>query len=74
MIWDLIAEIFLPTCSEALREKCPNAEFFLVRIQYECGKIRARKNPVLLDTFQAVEDIPKLLQNVLNEVPFVTLR
>ena len=28
----------------ALREKCPNTEFFLVRIQSECGKIRTRKN------------------------------
>ena len=28
-----------------LREKCPNTEFFLVRIfQSECGKIRTRKN------------------------------
>ena len=25
---------------------CPNTEFFLVRIQSECGKIRTRKNSV----------------------------
>ena len=25
---------------ETLREKCPNTEFFLVRVQSECGKIR----------------------------------
>ena len=30
----------------ALREKCPNTEFFLVCIQFECGKIRTRKNSV----------------------------
>ena len=29
-----------------LHEKCPNTEFFLVRIQSECGEIRARKNSV----------------------------
>ena len=28
---------------ETLREKCPNTEFFLVRIQSECGKIRTWK-------------------------------
>ena len=34
-------------CAEyTLREKCPNTEFFLVRIQSECGKIRTRKNSV----------------------------
>ena len=27
--------------------KCPSTEFFLVRIQSECGKIRNRKNSVL---------------------------
>ena len=32
--------------SSSLREKCPNTEFFLVRIQPECGKIRTRKNSV----------------------------
>ena len=30
----------------ALREKCPHTEFFLVRIQSECGKIQTRKNSV----------------------------
>ena len=30
----------------SLREKCPNTEFFLVRIQSECSKIRTRKNSV----------------------------
>ena len=29
-----------------LREKCPSTEFFMVRIQSDCGKIRARKNSV----------------------------
>ena len=33
-----------------LREKCPNTEFFfgpyIPRIQFECGKIRTRKNSV----------------------------
>ena len=32
--------------SHLLREKCPNAELFLVRIQAECGKIRTRNNSV----------------------------
>ena len=36
-----------------LREKCPNRELFLVRIQSECGKRRTRNNSVL-DTFHAV--------------------
>ena len=31
---------------EVLREKCPNTEFFLVRIQSERGKIRTRINSV----------------------------
>ena len=31
----------------SLGEKCPNAEFFLVHIQFEYRKIRARKNSVL---------------------------
>ena len=30
--------------------KCPNTEFFLVRIQSECGKMPTRKSPYL-DTF-----------------------
>ena len=30
----------------ALLQKCPNTEFFLVRIQSECGKIQTRKNSV----------------------------
>ena len=30
----------------SLREKCPYTEFFLVRIQSECMKIRTRKNSV----------------------------
>ena len=29
-----------------LHEKCPNTEFFLVRIQSKCGKIQTRKNSV----------------------------
>ena len=29
-----------------LREKCPNTELFLVRIQSEYRKIRTRNNPV----------------------------
>ena len=32
--------------SGSLRKKCSNTELFLVRIQSECGKIRARKNSV----------------------------
>ena len=39
-------QISLRTTVPALREKCPNTEFFLVRTQSEYGKIRTRKNPV----------------------------
>ena len=37
---------YLFECLEkwSLREKCPNTEFFLVRIQSEYRKIRIRKN------------------------------
>ena len=31
------------SCKNLLREKCPNTEFFLARIQQKCGKIRTRK-------------------------------
>ena len=31
---------------KTLCEICPNTEFFLVRIQSDCGKIRTRKNSV----------------------------
>ena len=34
------------TVTTALCEMCPNTEFFLVRIQSVCGKIRTRKNSV----------------------------
>ena len=30
----------------ALREKCPKIEFFLVHIQFKCGKIRTGKKSV----------------------------
>ena len=30
-------------CEALLRGKCPNTEFFLVRILSECGKIQTRK-------------------------------
>ena len=54
----LYIKCFLFVSSISLREKCPNTEFFLIRtfphsdwmrrdslrIQSECGKIRARKN------------------------------
>ena len=36
-----------------LCEMCANTEFFLVRIQSECTKIRTEKTPYL-DTFHAV--------------------
>ena len=37
-----------------MREKCPDTEFFLVRILSEYRKIRTRKSPYL-DTFHAVK-------------------
>ena len=39
-------KILRPYLKWALRKMCPNTEFFLVRIQSECGKIRANKNSV----------------------------
>ena len=33
-------------CSYSLREKCPNMELFLVRVQSEYRKIRTRNNSV----------------------------
>ena len=39
---------------EALREKCPDTEFFLVHIQSKYGKIWTRKTPHL-DTFHTVK-------------------
>ena len=30
--------------TQTLREICPNTEFFLVRIQSKCGKIRSKKS------------------------------
>ena len=30
--------------TQTLRENCPNTEFFLVRIQSKCGKIRSKKS------------------------------
>ena len=42
-----LLRIALESCSKiSLREKCPNTKFFLVRIQSEYLKIRARKNSV----------------------------
>ena len=40
------AQIISHSNCRTLCEKCPNKEFFLVRIQSECGKIRIRKNSV----------------------------
>ena len=40
--WQILFKRLLLT----LNEKCPNTEFFLVRIQTEYGKIRTRKNSV----------------------------
>ena len=37
-------DIVLNLATYTLREKCPNPEFFLVRIQSESGKILTRKN------------------------------
>ena len=37
---------FFASTVHAQREKCPNTEFFLVRIQSECGKIWTRKNSI----------------------------
>ena len=41
-LWELSTASLYP----ALREKCQNAEFFLFRIQSDCGKIRTRKYTV----------------------------
>ena len=57
----------------SLREKCPNTEFFLVRIfsvsvriQSECGKIPTRKTPYSV-TFHAVY-VPALSQKFIITV------
>ena len=68
---------FIPTfhcCTSwkhALHEKCPNTEFFLVRIfphtdcriQSECGKIRTRKDPVFRQFHTVMVSRGTLLQN-----------
>ena len=41
------------TFRTTFREKCPNTEFFLLRIQSECGKIWPEKT-LYLDTFLTV--------------------
>ena len=41
-------DIVLKLATYTLREKCPNTEFFLVRIQSESGKILTRKNYVFV--------------------------
>ena len=43
-----ISTLYKKVCSSflTLREKCPNTEFFLGRIQSECGKMQTRKNSV----------------------------
>ena len=38
--------VFQSLIGLTLREKCPNTEFFLVRIQSKCGKIFTRKNVI----------------------------
>ena len=35
-----------------MHEKCPNTEFFLVRIQSKCGKMQTRKKDQTLFTKQ----------------------
>ena len=40
----LFCELLYSFFMQTLREKCPNTEFFLVRIQSKYGKIRTRKN------------------------------
>ena len=55
-----IAELNVPNMfkSHQLRKNCLYSEFFLVRIQSECGKIRAWKTPNT-DTFHAM--VPNII-------------
>ena len=47
LFWKSYCKIYLRSRkADQLREKCPNIEFSLVRIQSEYGKIRTRKNSV----------------------------
>ena len=47
---------FLNLVCVARRGKCPNTEFFLVRIPSECGKIWTRKNSVFGHFSRNVDD------------------
>ena len=49
----------------SLREKCPNAEIFLVCIQSECGKLRTRKNSVF-GHFSRNVYLKQFLKNIYN--------
>ena len=47
--WSKILRVLLIGLLQiTLREKCPNTEFFLVRIQSEYRKIKTRKNSVFV--------------------------
>ena len=50
--------------STSQRKKCPNKEFFLVRIQFECGKIQTRKNSVFGHFSRSASNIePSVTEN-----------
>ena len=53
--------LIYPVMKNALREKCPNTEIFLVRIQPENRKIPTRKNSVF-GHFSRSDGLPKLLR------------
>ena len=46
-----------------LREKCPNTELFLVRIQYEYRKIRTRNNSIFGHFSRSVTDLQDKLSS-----------
>ena len=48
--------------SITLCEKCPNTEYFLVRIQSKCGKIRTRKHSVFGDFSCSVKSMKSRTQ------------
>ena len=52
----------------SLREKCPNTESFLVRIQSECGKIRMAP---YLGTFHAV--LPTVIKPVHPNLCYISV-
>ena len=48
---------------KSLRKKCPNTEFFVVRIQSECGKIRTRKKSIFAHFSRSANVFPGIISS-----------